>query len=215
MNANSGEPWSEMDIAEPHERAECRPDICPDCELPVQGRGRGAAEGEGARVNRAPRQAHSDGSLSRSSFDLAGTGPARVSGCLTLNWRWPRFRTRLDLAGLPLDVNHPGAWGSRVSRLDLDRDQPGLGQFPSVESAGSENALAAVAGRPQLHVKTPVLMLCYSIFIAGHARYYGLSRSRAPVARSWLNDRCSVAGFFAMSGLSAAPIFGATFTAQP
>ena len=112
----------------------------------------------------------------------------------------PPFRTRLDLAGLPLDVNHAGAWGSRLSRLDLDRDQPGLGQFPSVESAGSENALAALAGRPQLHVKTSVLVLCYSIFIAGHARYYGGSRSRAPVARCWLNDRCSVAGFLKCPG---------------
>ena len=25
----------------------------------------------------------------------------------------PRIRTRLDLAGLPLDVDHAGAWGSR------------------------------------------------------------------------------------------------------
>ena len=166
----------------------------------MQGRGRGAAEGEGARVNRAPRQAHSDGSLSRSSFDLAGTGPGA-------RFRMPNFELALTPLshearprGLPLDVNHPGAWGSRVGRLDLDRDQPGLGQFPSCESAGSENALAAVAGRPQLHVKTSVLVLCYSIFIAGHARYYGLSRSRAPVARSWLNDRCCVAGFLQCPG---------------
>ena len=54
MDANSGEPWSEMDISDLTHSLDYGD---ANSELPVQGRGRGAPEGEGAWAGRAAREA--------------------------------------------------------------------------------------------------------------------------------------------------------------
>ena len=48
MDANSGEPWSEMDISDLTNELAHRPNDGENGELPVQGRGRGPREDEGA-----------------------------------------------------------------------------------------------------------------------------------------------------------------------
>ena len=45
MDANSGQPWSEMDIADLTHSLDYGGHVCANGEIPVQGRGRGAPEG--------------------------------------------------------------------------------------------------------------------------------------------------------------------------